>query len=105
MSQSTATQAPLAIEEIAGRSSPGQLLLRRWLGAWIGLIVLFSLLTLPDFVLGSTLYRDILRICPSSLIMYFPYFPVATVVVLLVKICEAAIAKPRTNALVSRRNA
>jgi hypothetical protein len=33
VSQSVAAPAPLAIEEIAGRSSPGQLLFRRWLGA------------------------------------------------------------------------
>jgi uncharacterized RDD family membrane protein YckC len=72
VSHSVVAHAPLAIDEIAVRSSLGQLLLRRWLGAWIDFIVLFSFLLVPDYILGSTLYQDTSWIWLSALILYFP---------------------------------
>jgi uncharacterized RDD family membrane protein YckC len=72
MSQSIAAQAPIAVEEIAERSDLFQLLLRRWLGAWIDIVVLFSFLLVPDFLLGNALYQDTIWIWAGALVIYFP---------------------------------
>jgi uncharacterized RDD family membrane protein YckC len=72
MSQSIAAQAPIAVEEIAERSDLFQLLLRRWLGAWIDIAVLFSFLLVPDFLLGNALYQDTIWIWAGALVIYFP---------------------------------
>jgi hypothetical protein len=63
VSQSVAAPAPLAT---LSKKSPGDRVpvspIPALAGRTIDLMVLFSLLAVPDFVLGNTLYRDTLWI-------------------------------------------
>jgi uncharacterized RDD family membrane protein YckC len=45
---------------------------RRWLGAWVDFIVLFSFLLIPDYVLGNETYRATLYVWVGLLLAYFP---------------------------------
>jgi tetratricopeptide (TPR) repeat protein/uncharacterized RDD family membrane protein YckC len=74
MSQSSAAPAPLAVNQIAEQSGVTSLLLRRWIGALIDLLVLLSAFVVPAVVLGERLFDATALIWVGAAILYFPMF-------------------------------
>jgi len=67
-----AAPAPLTINQIAEQSDLTSLLVRRWIGAWIDLLVLLSALVVPAAILGGPLFKATAWIWLGAAIMYFP---------------------------------
>jgi uncharacterized RDD family membrane protein YckC len=72
MSEGIATGGLATPEDIAQRSSLALLLVLRWIGAWIDLIVLALFLLAPDYFLGNETYRATIAIWLGLVILYFP---------------------------------
>jgi len=46
--------------------------LRRWLGAWIDFVTLFSMLLIPNLLLGDSRYQSTVVVWASLTVLYFP---------------------------------
>ena len=57
---------------LLARNYPKGLLVRRWVGAWVDLIVLGSFLLIPDVVLGNERYQQTVVLWLALLVLYFP---------------------------------
>jgi uncharacterized RDD family membrane protein YckC len=63
--------SPLTPEKIASGYN-SSIIVRRWLGAWVDFLVLFSFLVVPGYLLGNELYQKTIAIWLFLLVAYFP---------------------------------
>ncbi len=65
------SEAPLTAEAISS-GYDSSIVVRRWLGAWVDLVVLLLFFILPDGILGNALYQ---RTLPFWILLALAYFP------------------------------
>lgn len=69
--QDSQLSSPATVESVAESYSRGSMVMRRWAGCWIDLILSFAFLLIPDAVLGNDLYQKTMEIWLLLVAGYF----------------------------------